>query len=68
MEVLTITKRLGRQTPTVDFVIEYDESLADEAITYYERTGNKVYDWQKNLLEPIMAVEEDLWVHQKFGH
>ena len=68
MEVLAITKRSGRQTPTVDFVIEYDESLADEAITYYERTGNKVYDWQRNLLEPIMAVEDDLWVHQKFGY
>lgn len=27
------------------------------------------YEWQKNLLDPIMAVDEDgLWVHQKFGY
>ena len=57
MEVLTISKRYGRQTPTVDYVIDYDESLADEAIAYYERTGNKVYDWQRNLGSSEYIVE-----------
>lgn len=63
-----ISKRYGRQTPTVDFVVPYENTLANEAIEYYKRTGNEVYEWQQNLLEPIMAVEDDLWTHQKFGY
>ena len=40
----------------------------DNIIDYYEKTGRKCYDWQLDLLEPIMALDADgLWVHQKFG-
>ena len=66
--MVSIGKRYGRQTPTVDFIVEFQNTLSDEAIGFYERTGNEVYEWQRNLLDPIMAIEDDLWVHQKFGY
>jgi len=66
--VVSIGKRYGRQTPTVDFIVEFQNTLSDEAIGFYEQTGNEVYEWQRNLLDPIMAIEEELWVHQKFGY
>lgn len=35
----------------------------------YERTGLSCYEWQKNLLDPIMAIDDEgLWTHQKFGY
>nr|WP_035392770.1 terminase [Facklamia hominis] len=63
-----MTTKYGRQTPTIDYLIDYSESLAGEAITYYERTSNEVYEWQRRLLDPIMAIDDGLWVHQKFGY
>lgn len=62
-------KRIGNQTPTQSVIIPYQKTLKDEAVKYYERTGLKCYDWQKNMLDAIMAIDEDgLWVHQKFGY
>lgn len=62
-------KRIGRQTPTQSVIIPYQKTLSDEAVAYYERSGLSCYEWQKNLLDPIMAVDDDgLWVHQKFGY
>lgn len=62
-------KRLGNQNPTQSVILPYTESLSDEAIEIYEKTGLKSYPWQKNLVKSIMAVDEDsLWVHQKFGY
>ncbi|EPH12546.1 DEAD/DEAH box helicase family protein [Facklamia hominis] len=66
--MFAITTKYGRQTPTIDYLIDYSESLAGEAITYYERTSNEVYEWQRRLLDPIMAIDDGLWVHQKFGY
>ena len=61
-------KRLGNQNPTQSVILPYTESLSDEAIAIYEKTGLKSYPWQKNLVKSIMAVDDDgLWVHQKFG-
>lgn len=62
-------KRFGRQTPTQSVFCDFERSLADEAVRFYERTDLKCYEWQKNLLQPIMAVGDDgLWVHQKIGY
>ena len=62
-------KRIGRQTPTQSVIIPYQKTLSNEAVAYYERSGLSCYEWQKNLLDPIMAVDDDgLWVHQKFGY
>lgn len=61
--------RLGRQTPTRSFVLEYDRSLYMEAIDAYEKSGNTAMEWQKKQLKNIMAVRSDgLWTHTKCGY
>lgn len=66
---ITVKVKKGRQYPTVFRYLDHSESRFEEAIDIYERTGLEVYKWQRNLLEPIMAVEPDgLWTHQKFGY
>ena len=60
---------MGRQTPTVSKYCEYEHSLYEEAIELYEKTGLEVYEWQRNLLKPIMAMDDEgYWAHQKFGY
>lgn len=64
-----VKKRLGNQHPTQSVILPFDKSLYQEAMDLYERTGLDCYEWQSNMLEPIMAVDDDgLWVHQKFGY
>ncbi len=64
-----VKKRLGNQHPTQSVILPFDKSLYQEAMDLYERTGFDCYEWQSNMLEPIMAVDDDgLWVHQKFGY
>lgn len=66
---MTTKARLGNQNPTQSVILSKDNSLFREAIALYERTGLECYEWQSNLLEPIMAVDDDgLWIHQKFGY
>ena len=63
------TVKKGNQTPTKSFIIDYNNSKYLEAKELYEKTEKTCYEWQENLLKPIMAVEEDgLWTHQKFGY
>lgn len=62
------TKR-GNQFPSQSVNLHFTKSLSKEAIALYEKSGLSCYDWQKNLLEPIMAIDKDgLWVHQKYGY
>lgn len=66
---MTTKVRLGNQHPTQSVILPYEFSLCQQAIDYYERTNQKCYEWQKNMLEPMMATDDDgLWVHQKFGY
>lgn len=61
-------KRLGNQNPTQSVILPFTNSLSQEAIDIYERTGLTCYEWQRNMLLPIMAIDEDgQWVHQKYG-
>lgn len=61
-------KRLGNQNPTQSVILPFTNSLCQEAIDIYERTGLTCYEWQRNMLLPIMAIDEDgQWVHQKYG-
>ena len=61
--------KLGRQTPTKSFVLDYDRSLAQQAIDIYEKSGQTAMEWQKKLLRDMMAVQTDgLWVHTKCGY
>lgn len=64
-------KRYGNQLPTQSVILPFTKkkSLANEAISIYEKTGLVCYKWQQELLKPIMAVDKKgLWVHQKFGY
>ena len=61
--------RRGRQTPTTRVALPYDETWGDQAVTLYETTGRTAQEWQKGLLNDIMARTPDaLWVHSKSGY
>ena len=61
--------KIGNQLPTKSYRNIYSSTLFEEAVKIYERTGLKVYDWQKNILKDVMALDEDnLWAHQKYGY
>ena len=62
-------KRIGRQTPTESFTLPYKETLANEAIDLYEMSGNAMYEWQKNILNDLMSINEmGEWVHIQYGY
>ena len=61
--------RLGRQIPTNEVILQYDNSNGQQAIDIYEKSGRKAQEWQKLLINDILAFNEDgLWVHTKFGY
>lgn len=61
--------KYGLQTPTQSVILDFNDTRYQEAIELYEKTNLEVYDWQRNLLKNIMAIESDgLWTHQKFGY
>ena len=61
--------RIGRQTPTTSVVLPYDQTLGEEAIELYEKTGRTAQEWQKLLIYDIMGRRPDnLWTHSKFGY
>lgn len=63
-----MTKRIGSQKPTKSKILPIERTLADEAIELYQKSKRKAYEWQINLLNAILAInDEDLWVHMKFG-
>ena len=60
--------RIGNQEPTKSKIIPFDVTKSDEAINLYEKSQRKAYDWQKYILDAILATNsDDLWVHMKFG-
>ena len=64
-----MSKRIGRQTPTKSLILPYENSLVDEAIELYEKSERDAYEWQINLLSPMLAQNEDgLWTHMTFGY
>ena len=61
--------KYGLQTPTQSVILDFNDTRYQEAIELYEKTNLEVYEWQRNLLKDIMAIESDgLWTHQKFGY
>lgn len=65
---MTKEKRKGRQTPTVGFTLPYIETEGTEAIALYNSTSRTCQQWQENLLNDMLAVnDEGLWVHTRFG-
>ncbi|WP_076647296.1 DEAD/DEAH box helicase family protein [Latilactobacillus sakei] len=66
---MTTKVRFGNQHPTQSVILPYHESMYQKAVDIYEKTGNEFYAWQSEMLEHIMAVDQDgLWAHQKFGY
>ncbi len=64
-----MTKRIGSQEPTQSVILPFKKTLGDKAIKLYSFTSNTAIEWQENLLNPIMAINEDgLWIHTKFGY
>ena len=63
-----MTKRIGKQKPTKSKILPFKKTLSNEAIELYQKSKRTAYEWQKNLLDAILAVnDENLWVHMKFG-
>lgn len=63
-----MTERKGNQYPTQSVILPGANSLYEDAIELYEKTGRKAQEWQKSLLKAIMSTNEDgLWTHSKFG-
>lgn len=61
--------RIGEQTPTRSVILPYDESMGDEAIELYEKSGREAFDWQRFIVNAILAKnKEGLWTHMNFGY
>ena len=66
---MTVTeKRIGNQTPARSLILPYKKSLGNEAVDIYEKSGRKAFDWQRFLIDAILAQNDDgLWTHMTFG-
>lgn len=61
-------KRIGSQEPTRSVILPYEYSLGNEAIKIYEKSKRKAFDWQRFLVDAILALnDEGLWTHMMFG-
>src|SRR5690625_2182200 len=61
-------KRIGSQEPTKSVILPYEYSLGNEAIKIYEKSKRKAFDWQRFLVDAILALnDEGLWTHMVFG-
>lgn len=60
--------RIGNQIPSQSVILPYFETHGPDAVELYEKCGVKLLEWQKLMLNHILAVnDEDLFIHQKFG-
>ena len=60
---------IGRQIPTVSVILPYEDTKGPEAADLYKKTEGEPYEWERELLDDVMGVNEDgLWTHQKFGY
>ena len=59
----------ARQTPTQSLILPYFKTGGPEAIKLYEASGREAMEWQKLLINNVLAINDDgLWVHTKFGY
>lgn len=62
-------KRVGSQEPTRSLILPYDTSMGERAVNIYEKSGRIAFDWQRFIVDSILAVnDEGLWVHMNFGY
>ncbi len=61
--------RIGSQMPTQSAIIPYTATRGVEAAKLYALTGRELMEWQKEVLNNMLAVtDEGLWTHIKFGY
>lgn len=61
-------EKIGSQNPTVSVIPPYTDSKGISAVEIYEKSGQTAFDWQKQLVEDIMATDENgKWKNIKFG-
>ena len=61
-------KRIGRQEPTVSFILPCTDTKGQDAIDLYEKSKRTAMEWQKGICYHLMEVNENgLWVHTKYG-
>lgn len=61
-------ERIGRQTPTSQVILPFEHSKGNEVALIYNKTTRHLNEWQRFLLEAIMAQnKQNLWTHTKFG-
>lgn len=59
----------GRKDPTRAVIIDHSASKGAEAVAIYDQSKRKALEWQRRLLNDVMAVRPDgLWTHSKFGY
>lgn len=62
-------KKIGSQEPTIRFSIPYTKTNGSDAVALYELTKRTALEWQKNLVNDILAVDENgLWIHTRYGY
>ncbi|WZU00321.1 hypothetical protein MGH68_12035 [Erysipelothrix sp. D19-032] len=60
--------RKGSQKPTQSIILSTKNSLFNDAVELYEKSGRKARQWQINLLKAILSRnKKGLWEHTKFG-
>lgn len=60
--------RIGNQIPSQSVILPYFETHGPEAVELYEKSGTTLLEWQKLMLNHILAYnDEGLFIHQKFG-
>lgn len=67
---MATTTRKGRQDPTTERVLPYKKTYGKEAVEAYEKSGRTLMQWQRKLLNKILAYDtkEKLWVHTRYGY
>lgn len=62
-------KRIGNQEPTIHFALPYEATDGQGAIDLYELTGRTALEWQKRLVNDILARnDKTLWTHTRYGY
>ena len=61
--------KLGRQQPTTSHILPYKQTKYLEAEFLYSKSKKNLREWQKRLLDSIMAINsQGLWTHSRFGY
>lgn len=64
-----VKKKIGNQEPTKSLFLPYKKSLFKDVQNSYQKSGREVFQWQTNILKPLMAINKDgLYTHTKFGY